>query len=218
MSFSLFDKMNLEGVIIEDQKNDTLLSASKMQVRITDWFFFKDRIVLHYIELGDAVVHLNRADSVWNYQYLIDYFSGGGSSTKKKGVELDFKKVKFNNVTFIKKDEWRGEDIQLRLAAMDIDAEEIDVNAKEIAINSVDLVDPLFIITNYAGKKPKTIKVININEEIINEEKIDSALKWNAEGWVMQIAKINITNGDFKNIKQIEGLYNDFFDGRNIDF
>ena len=87
--------MNLEGVIIEDQQNDTLLSAGKMQVRVTDWFFFKDRVVLHYIELGDAVIHLNRTDSVWNYQYIVDYFSGGSSSgSKKKAVELDFKKSK----------------------------------------------------------------------------------------------------------------------------
>ena len=105
VSFSLFDKMNLEGVLIEDQQNDTLLSAGKMQVSVTDWFFFKDKIVLHYIELGDAVIHLNRADSVWNYQYLVDYFSSGSSTTtKSKGIELDFKKVKFNNVTFLKKD------------------------------------------------------------------------------------------------------------------
>ena len=100
--------MNLEGVMIEDQHKDTLLSAGKMQVQITDWFFFKDKIVLHYIELGDAVIYLNRTDSVWNYQYLVDYFSGGSSSGGGKGVELDFKKVKFNNVTFLKKDEWRG--------------------------------------------------------------------------------------------------------------
>ena len=72
--------MNLEGVMIEDQQKDTLLSAGKMQVRITDWFFFKDKIILHYIELGDAVIYLNRTDSVWNYQYLVDYFSGGSSS------------------------------------------------------------------------------------------------------------------------------------------
>ena len=91
VSFSLFNKMNLEGVLIEDQKNDTLLSAGNMQVRVTDWFFFKDKIVLHYIELADAVIYINRADSVWNYQYLVDYFSGGSSTTsKKKGVELDF--------------------------------------------------------------------------------------------------------------------------------
>ena len=138
VSFSLFDKMNLEGVIIEDQQNDTLLSAGKMQVRVTDWFFFKDRIVLHYIELGDAVIHLNRTDSIWNYQYLVDYFSGGSSSgSKKKAVELDLKKVRFDKVTFLKKDAWRGEDMQFRLASMDMDADEINFNSKKIEIMGI---------------------------------------------------------------------------------
>ena len=219
VSFSLFDKMNLEGVMIEDQKTDTLLSAGKMQVSITDWFFFKDKIVLHYIELGDAVIHLNRTDSVWNYQYLVDYFSGGSSSgSDKKGVELDFKKVKLNNVTFLKKDEWRGEDMQFRLTSMDLDADEINLNTKKIEINSIDFSDPLFLIKNYKGKKPRSIKVVNENEEIADEEKIDSLLKWNPESWSIHIGKININNGNFKNIKVISGSYDDYFDGRNIDF
>ena len=219
VSFSLFDKMNLEGVMIEDQQRDTLLSAGKMQVRITDWFFFKDKIVLHYIELSDAVIHLNRSDSVWNYQYLVDYFSGGSSSgSDKKGVELDFKKVKFNNVTFLKKDEWRGEDMQFRLTSMDLDADEINLNSKKIEINSIDFSDPLFAIKNYTGKKPRSIKVINENEEIEDEQKIDSLLKWNPESWSIHIGKLTINNGNFKNIKVINGLYDDYFDGRNIDF
>ena len=219
VSFSLFDKMNLEGVIIEDQQNDTLLSAGKMQVRVTDWFFFKDRVILHYIELGDAVVHLNRNDSVWNYQYIVDYFSGGSSSgSKKKAVELDFKKVKLNNVTFLKKDAWRGEDMQFRVTSMDMDADEINFNSKTIDINSLDFSDPVFLIKNYAGKKPRSVKIINDDEEIVEEEKIDSALKWNPDSWTIHIGQLNINNGDFKNIKVINGFYNDFFDGRNIDF
>jgi len=219
VSFSLFNKMNLEGVMVEDQQKDTLLSAGKMQVRITDWFFFKDKIVLHYIELGDAVIHLNRTDSVWNYQYLADYFSGGGSSgSSNKGVELDFKKMKFNNVTFLKKDEWRGEDMQFRLTSMDLDANEINFNSKKIEINSIDFSDPLFLIKNYKGKKPRSIKVINENEVIADEQKIDSLLKWNPESWSIHIGKLNINNGNFKNIKVINGSYDDYFDGRNIDF
>jgi len=205
--------------MIEDQQKDTLLSAGKMQVRITDWFFFKDKIVLHYIELADAVIHLNRTDSVWNYQYLVDYFSGGSSSSgDKKGVELDFKKVKLNNVTFLKKDEWRGEDMQFRLASMDLDADEINFNSKKIEINSIDFSDPLFLIKNYKGKKPRSIKVINENEEIADEQKIDSLLKWNPESWSIHIGQLNINNGNFKNIKVISGSYDDYFDGRNIDF
>jgi len=205
--------------MIEDQQKDTLLSAGKMQVRITDWFFFKDKIILHYIELGDAVIHLNRTDSVWNYQYLVDYFSGGSSTgSDKKGVELDFKKIKFNNVTFLKKDEWRGEDMQFQLTSMDLDADEIDLNTKKIEINSIDFSDPVFLIKNYTGKRPRSIKVINENEEITDEQKIDSLLKWNPDSWSIHIGKLNINNGDFKNIKVINGIYDDYFDGRNIDF
>jgi len=210
--------MNLEGVLIEDQKNDTLISAATMQVRVTDWFFFKDQVVLHYIEMSDAVVHINRADSVWNFQYLVDYFSGGGSSgSKKKAVELDFKKIKLSNVSFIKKDEWRGEDMQLRLTSMDLDADEINFNTKKIEINSLDFSDPVFIIKNYPGKRPKKIK-ITTDEEVIDEEKTDTMLKWNAAGWALHIDRLKINNGDFKNIKMIDGTYHDYFDGRNIDF
>ena len=205
--------------MIEDQQRDTLLSADKMQVRITDWFFFKDKIILHYIELGDAIIHLNRTDSVWNYQYLVDYFSGGSSSgNDKKGVELDFKEVKLNNVTFLKKDEWRGEDMQFRLTTMDLDADEINFNSKKIEISSLDLSDPLFLIKNYKGKKPRSIKIVNENEVVADEQNIDSSLKWNPESWSIHIGQLNINNGNFKNIKVISGSYDDYFDGRNIDF
>ncbi|HET9746810.1 MAG TPA: hypothetical protein VFP97_13935, partial [Chitinophagaceae bacterium] len=218
VSFSLFNKMNLEGVLIEDQKNDTLLSAAKMQVRITDWFFLKDHVVLQYIELSDAVVHLNRVDSTWNYQYILDYFSAGPSTgKKKKAVELDFKKIKLNHVAFLKKDGWRGEDMEFTLSMMDLDAEEINLHTKKIEVNSLDFSDPVFVIKNYTGKKPRIIRSV-IDEEEIREEKLDSLLSWNPENWTVHIDKLKINNGNFKNIKEIPGDYNTFFDGRNIDF
>src|SRR5687767_1038573 len=77
VSFSLFNKMNIEGLLIEDQKHDTLIYAGMAQVRITDWFFFKNKAELKYIALEDAVIHANRTDSVWNYKFLQDYFAGG---------------------------------------------------------------------------------------------------------------------------------------------
>lgn len=38
VDFSLFDKMHLEGLLLEDRAGDTLLYAGDMKVRITDWF------------------------------------------------------------------------------------------------------------------------------------------------------------------------------------
>jgi len=57
-----------------------LLSAGKLQVHITDWFLFKDKAVLEYIGLEDAKIKLKRSDSVWNYQFLSDYFSSPAPS------------------------------------------------------------------------------------------------------------------------------------------
>ena len=41
VDFSLFNKMLMEGVLVEDRKKDTLLYAGTAKVNITDWFFFK---------------------------------------------------------------------------------------------------------------------------------------------------------------------------------
>ena len=37
VSISPFNKINLEGVLIKDQKSDTLLFANLCKIRITDW-------------------------------------------------------------------------------------------------------------------------------------------------------------------------------------
>jgi len=65
-----FNKLNLQGVYVEDQHKDTLLSAGLLRVNITDWFFIADSADLKYIHLKDARVNLYRRDSVWNYQFM----------------------------------------------------------------------------------------------------------------------------------------------------
>ncbi|WP_315822100.1 hypothetical protein [Paraflavitalea speifideaquila] len=93
VDFALFNKMVLQGTLVKDQQQDTLLYAGAVKVNITDWFFFKDRIELKYIGLQDAVIHLQRQDSIWNYRFLADYFSGPKDTTTKKGsINLDLKK------------------------------------------------------------------------------------------------------------------------------
>jgi len=67
VSFSLLDKLNLEGFLMEDQFHDTLLYAGNLQVRITDWFIFKSNAEIKYAQLNNAVIHLNKRDTLWNY-------------------------------------------------------------------------------------------------------------------------------------------------------
>ena len=87
VDFSFFNKMNLQGVIIEDRNHDTLMSADKLQVRVTDWFILKDHAELKYVALENAIVKFQRTDSTWNYQFLQDYFAPAPGQNQRKEQE-----------------------------------------------------------------------------------------------------------------------------------
>jgi len=211
ISFTFFNKMNLEGLYIEDQKKDTLLYAGTAQVRITDWFIFKDKAVLKYVNLENGILYINRTDSIWNYRFLQDYFNRGGGKGNKEGIAFDLKKLELRNVYVVKKDAWLGQDMVVRLKAMDLDAELIDFSAKKININSISFSEPLFHLKNYQKLKPSRARQES-PEEVPASQVIDSMLKWNLAGWKVHVGELKIDNGTFKNQKLPEKNYNDFFD------
>jgi hypothetical protein len=205
--------MLLEGTLIEDRKKDTLLYAGELKVNITDWFFLKDKIELEYIGLQDATVFMHREDSTWNYQFLIDYFSGPPSVKKKKKIQLDLKKVEFKNIHFLNKDEWRGENILFHIGALDLDAKELNISENRIDINTITMVDPLFSIYNYTGYRPKKPAV---NNESITRN--DTALLWNPQRWHFEIGRLVIKNGIFKTDRKTDRDPYYYFDGAHMAF
>lgn len=215
VDFSLFNKMHLEGLMIEDQKGDTLLFAGDAKVRITDWFFFKKNIELKYIGLDNALIKLQRTDSVWNHQFLLDYFGGDTTSQTNKsgGTKLNLKEIELNNISFIQKDQWHGHDMQISLGQMNMNAQNIDFDTKTVVINSINIDKPFVWLSNYYGLDPLDSLDIPKQATIV----ADSMLKWNSAGWIANINKIKITNGTFKNDKK--GIIpTAHFDGRHIEF
>ena len=105
INYSFFDKMDLKGLLVEDRQKDTLLFAGSAKVNITDWFFIKNKATIKYLSLTNTVVNMQRTDSVWNYQFLIDYFSSPKKTTAKKGgIEIDLKVLELENIYFNKID------------------------------------------------------------------------------------------------------------------
>ena len=219
ISFSLFNKLNLEDFLLEDQHRDTLLFAGNLQVRITDWFFLKDTVELKYAGLENAIVNLKRTDSIWNYQFLADYFASSPSSnapSKKSGISFNLKKLRLKNVVFLQKDEWTGQDITAAIGDMQMDANEISPDKKIVDITSLSLVQPLFSIANYPGKKKSGQKKDTV--VLTSPAAVDSLLKWNPDGWTMNVASLQINNGSFKNGNRDNESVPGYFDPQNIDF
>lgn len=75
VDFSLFNKFILEEILVRDEKKDTLLYAGNIKVRITDWFFLKENITLHYLGVEKGFVRIKRSDSTWNHEFILNAFS-----------------------------------------------------------------------------------------------------------------------------------------------
>ena len=213
VNFGFFNKMNLEGVLLEDQRKDTLLSAEVVQVRITDWFFFKEKADLNYIGIKNAVINVNRRDSIWNYQYLVNYFAPPTNSAKKSaGIEFNLKKVLLENVAFVQKDAWLGSDLYAKVESLNLDANNMSFSGKNIDIKNLDLVKPFFQLYDYTGLKPLTEMV---NVPATNK---DSSTGWNPGHWTILFNKIKITDGVFKNDQGTLIPATSYFDGQHIAF
>lgn len=204
-----FNRMDLEGVLMEDRKKDTLLYAGKLQVRITDWFFFKDKAVLEYVGLEDALINLNRTDSAWNYTFLEKYFTSTDTASKKKaGISFDLKKVMMKNVSFIKKDAWLGNDMYVKVGGLDMDAREIAFSNQTVDVTNLVLDNPYFSLFSYSGKRVIIEAPADIEKEI----------KKSSPEWTVKFGTVTIKNGRFRNDNGTMTATTSSFDGKHIDF
>lgn len=187
VSFSLFNRFNLEGIMVRDKQKDTLLYAGQLKVRITDWFFLKDKATLHFVGLEDAVVKLQRKDSVWNHQFIIDFFKSPAPSKKKNGIALNLKKIDFKNLRFQKNDRWVGERMDIQAGSLVVDAENIDFAKASFVINQLSLDKPSVKIQSLPALRPARMR----------KPAVDTGMYFNAGDIAVQVGEINIRNGVF---------------------
>lgn len=203
--------MNLQGLLLRDRKQDTLVYAGQLKLRITDWFFVKDQATIKFVGLEDAIVKLQRTDSVWNYQFIANYF--GGSQQKKKnsgGLELNLKKVDLKNIHFINKDLWVGETMDLRLGSLLLDAENINFAKKNFQINEIEIDKPFFKIQELKALRPDSLR----RKKNLSNTK-DSSLYFNAADIALQIAQLKLKDGQIW-IEANEDIPSAIFDGEHI--
>ena len=192
IDLELFDKMSMEGMLVLDHKKDTLLYAGAATVNITDWFFFRDNITLKYIGLDNALINMNRTDSVWNYQFLVDYFSSPKKKqdTSKNVIHLDLKTVHFNNIKFWQQDGWKGVNTLYSVQEMKLQADRFDLANNVIDIGSVTLLKPIYSKYDYTGKRPELPKV---QKEFVEPD--STVLQWNTGRWHIRAKNITLKDG-----------------------
>lgn len=216
VDFELFDKMLLEQTLVLDHNHDTLLYAGVVKVSITDWFFFKDHITLKYVGLDNAVINLNRTDSVWNYQFLIDYFSGNSSKKRdstSNSIQLNLQQIELNRFKIWQQDKWKGTDLLVSLNSLHLNADTFDLNKNIIHVRALTLDHPLFAQYDYTGNEPDDTTTASMRDREIDT----TDTKWNTDNWKLSVDKIEINNGGLAIDKQTDRpVYTDRFDDQHI--
>ena len=212
VDFSPFNKFYLNDLLVRDQSSDTLLFAGSLKLRITDWFFVKDKINIHYFGLSNAYINTSRTDSNWNYKFILSALSSDKpSSSKPSTLELNLKEIVLENIRYHTIDKWRGEDQLIAIKLLKIDAKKFDINHKNIEFNDITLEEPYFKIRQYKGLRPSNLIPIS-------KPRIEGQLYWNPEQWKISANTVKLKNGNFFSDLNDKRLPLAYFDSEHINF
>ncbi len=184
VGFSLFDKLDIENVLVKDQKKDTLLYARSFKLRISDLFFSSNTPTIKYIGLDKATIYINRTTEKWNYQFLVDYLSKD-TQPNNNSNKIDLKKIDITNIKVVQTDNWVGD-------KMVLNADNILMNIKstlgnKIVIDQITVNKPFYLLEQIKALQPivkdslsNSNTAINSNHTSItlNELKVINGKLW----------------------------------------
>ena len=103
-----FDIFDVEGVYLEDIRQDTLLYSESIRININDFNLNEPSVDLDNVELTRAHVYLKQyeRDTVFNYQHIADYFaSDTEEDTTTSAFRLNVREVTLSDIHFTYQDQ-----------------------------------------------------------------------------------------------------------------
>lgn len=108
VSIVFIDRVALDGVLVLDQKKDTLAYIKTLYITLDELNLDKNFVRLDHAELDGGTIHLSREKETgdFNYWFITDYFDSG---KKKKGgepIDLFLNSIQLSDINF-KYDDFR---------------------------------------------------------------------------------------------------------------
>ena len=149
ISLSIPKKIVLTGLYLEDQKKDTLLYAGELSINTDLWQLTNQSIQLNDIELSDfkGSIYRTRADSSFNFDYIIKAFSGDTTVVADKTQapwKFSIGNLNLENIALSYHDALEQNDVELTLGSLVISMDEFDLEksifkADEITLENVQM-------------------------------------------------------------------------------
>ena len=172
VSIDFIRTVELYNVYLSSQKSktDTILFAKKLDVdlmlgrtlfeqiaKLRDSKIYIDNVALDGVYF---YCYRAKADSLYNFQFLLDQFkSNKKKETKKKAgkpLELRLNKLTLSNSNIILDDPHTDKRMDIRFSKIFVDVREFNISPLKIDAKELELIDPFYKLTDYNEiNKPK---------------------------------------------------------------
>jgi hypothetical protein len=159
LSFSFFDELELEGLLIKDLKpEDTLLYSQRLYADfdLNPFTYLWRGLVIEEIQLDQAHINIRKeAESdLSNIQIFIQRLvpPKPEPTSPKRPFVLDLELLTINKTHFLKDDQAKGQTMEAYLHKGVVDLESFDLINNYITANRVELSGPYFSIKEFSGK------------------------------------------------------------------
>jgi len=222
ISVTPFINAGIKDIYVEDLNKDTLLSASYIEANLMNIPKNK-HIIIKNVVLNDVVCYLNKKNSKFNFQFIIDYFSSPKKKEKKtkQPTTIEIKSISLKDANFSLINSDKKHSIKEGLFATNkIVCKDINLKAKdfkirgseiEVLINHLQAKERCGISLNELKGKVKYSKTgISIQDgEIRSEDSfldIDANLAMSEKNGYKSFVDsvycvLNLKNGSYVNLK-----------------
>lgn len=202
IAISFFDKLALEGFIIEDLNGDTLLYSGSLKANFNTNLIalIRRKLEVKNLYLENAQINLRRDSSMqfYNSQFLADYILGDTTQEKKplKPFLIDVNSIFLKNILFLKDDNAGGNRLAVELSEGEIQFKKLNFTDKFIHIKKIKLEQPVVKVDDKNKYPPPDLEsaISAIQTDSLEEIEIDST----AKVFLALVDQIQIVDGFFE--------------------
>lgn len=125
VDYSLPKWLKIKNLYVEDQKKDTLLYGEELRVDLNMLDLLKGNTNIRKVVFKNMMANISRSenDSVFNYQFIVNAFTGNKSSTPNKDtaeMKLSLDHLVFDKVAFTMNDRYAGNEMKAIVHHLDL--------------------------------------------------------------------------------------------------
>jgi len=202
IDYSLPTWIEINNIYLEDQKKDTLIYGERIKADIDMISLIRGNTNIHELIFKTILINVNRAetDSTFNYQFVLDAFTGNKPTTQvdrdTAEMKLSMDKLLLDNVQLRFNDKNGGTDFfagikNLKASLNKFSPDRIRFGIDDFSASGVD-----FFMTSYNPAKTDTVKT-KVVDTVTNQ----------AYSLFITAGKFNIRDVNVKVENKISGMY-----------